>query len=155
MSAPLAYFISCTTYGTWLSGDERGWVEDGTPGIQAPDAAREAAARERMTGPPVRLDEEQRAAVVATIRAHCEIRRWVLHALNARSNHIHVVVTADRKPEEVMNQFKAWCSRRLNELSDRRGERRPDRWWTVHGSTKWINDEGYLHNAVVYVTEKQ
>jgi len=23
---PLAYFLTWTTYGTWLPGDERGWV---------------------------------------------------------------------------------------------------------------------------------
>ena len=37
MPAPLAYLITWTTYGTWLPGDQRGWVEDGTFGIQAPD----------------------------------------------------------------------------------------------------------------------
>jgi hypothetical protein len=61
------------------------------------------------------------------------------------------VVTADRSPEEVMNQLKAWCSRRLNELA---GEKR-DQWWTKHGSTKWINDQSYLDNAVRYVLEGQ
>ena len=24
---PLAYFLTWPTYGTWLPGDERGWVE--------------------------------------------------------------------------------------------------------------------------------
>jgi hypothetical protein len=24
---PLAYFLAWSTYGTWLPGDERGWVE--------------------------------------------------------------------------------------------------------------------------------
>jgi hypothetical protein len=27
MADPLAYFLTWTTYGTWLPGDERGWVE--------------------------------------------------------------------------------------------------------------------------------
>ena len=26
---PIAYLITWTTYGTWLSGDERGWVKRG------------------------------------------------------------------------------------------------------------------------------
>ena len=82
---------------------------------------------------------------------HCEIRRWSLHAVNARSNHVHVVVTADAEPAKVMDQFKAWSSRRLNE----RTEQAPERWWTRHGSTKWINDEGYLQNAIRYVLEGQ
>jgi hypothetical protein len=26
MNEPLAYYLTWTTYGTWLPGDERGWV---------------------------------------------------------------------------------------------------------------------------------
>ncbi len=94
--------------GTWLPGDGRGWVEEGTPGIQAPEAERQMQARGRLKEPPVTLDEGQRVVVEATIRAHCAIRRWTLHAIHCRSNHVHVVVTADEvAPETVMNQFKA------------------------------------------------
>ena len=151
MSEPLAYHISWTTYGSWLPGDERGWVEDDVPGIQAPDAPRREEARQGLADQPLLLEQEQRAIVEQTIRAHCEFRQWRLHAVNARTNHIHVVVSADRAPEEVMNQFKAWCSRRLNEQA-----RTPKaRWWTTHGSTKWINDEDYFRNAVQYVAEGQ
>jgi hypothetical protein len=27
MADPLAYFLTWTTYGTWLPGDERGWCK--------------------------------------------------------------------------------------------------------------------------------
>jgi REP element-mobilizing transposase RayT len=153
MSRPLAYLITWTTYGTWLPGDERGWVDRGAPGgVQAPDPAKRDAARRKLDGPPVALLPEQRALVEATVRAHCDFRRWTLHAVNARSNHVHVVVTApETEPEKIMDQFKAWCSRRLNE---RAGKAR-ERWWTRHGSTKWINDEDYFHAAVRYVLERQ
>jgi REP element-mobilizing transposase RayT len=151
MSEPLAYLITWTTYGTWLHGDERGWVDGGTPGIQAPDARRRERDRSRMAERPVTLDPAQREVVRATIEAHCRFRGWCLHAVNARSNHVHVVVTAPVPPEQVMNQFKAWCSRRLNEC----GGTRRKHWWTYHGSTKWINDEAYLQNAIRYVLEIQ
>jgi len=36
MSDPLAYFITLTTYGTWLPGDDLGWVNEGQ-GFQLPD----------------------------------------------------------------------------------------------------------------------
>ncbi len=151
MSAPLAYLITWTTHGTWLPGDERGWVQWGAAGVKAGDAERKEAARGRMDGPPVVLDAEQRAVVESTIRAHCDVRGWTLLAVNVRSNHVHVVVTADAEPAKVMDQFKAWCSRRLNE----RAAAPPERWWTRHGSTKWINDEAYLRNAIRYVQERQ
>src|SRR4051794_28075076 len=144
MADPLAYHITWTTYGTWLHGDERGWVESGRFEVLPPDPRREEVARGRMAASPTRLDVARRCLVEQTIRDHCAIRRWALHTLNARSNHVHVVVSADVSPEAVMNQLKAWCSRRLTahaaatEAGPARGRRR---WWTEHGSTKWINDE--------------
>jgi REP element-mobilizing transposase RayT len=150
MAPPLGYLITWTTYGSWLPGDERGWVEFDVSGIQAGDLVRQAAARARMREEPVLLDAAQRALVESTIRDHCALRQWQLHAVNARSNHVHVVVTAQIPPEQVVNQFKAWCSRRLSEQF---GSRK--RWWTHYGSTKWINEESYLHNAIRYVLERQ
>src|SRR5262245_32581529 len=115
MASPLAYHITWTTYGSWLHGDGRGWVESDRFQVLPPDPRREEVARGRMAASPTRLDVSQRRPVEQTVRDHCAIRRWVLHALNARTNHVHVVVTADIPPEAVMNQLKAWCSRRLTE----------------------------------------
>ncbi len=157
--APLAYHLTWTTYGTWLPGDERGWVASGKYGVQTPDLQREVEARRSLAEAPVVLTDSQRQVVEQTVRDHCQIRGWMLHALNVRSNHIHVVVTADRRPEEVMNQFKAWCSRKLSndagltaQVARKAGRRR---WWTEHGSTKWIFDEKYLEEAIQYVLERQ
>ena len=46
---PLAYFLTWTTYGTWLPGDERGWVKR-KRGFQAPDMSlhQSANAHERQ-----------------------------------------------------------------------------------------------------------
>src|SRR5262249_14525599 len=134
------------------------------PGIQPGNAERREDSRQRLSEPPVLLDPAQREVVEATIRDHCRIRQWRLHAVNARTNHVHLVVTAGAPPEDVMRQFKAWCARRLSERAapantqaktaprSKNGRRR---WWTEHGSTKWINDEAYLSNAVRYVIERQ
>ncbi len=157
MSKPLAYLITWTTYGTWLPGDERGWVKSGEFGIKPPDALRHEAASVSMAADEVRLTLPQRALINETIRAHCLVRGWVLHAVNARSNHVHLVVTAGVTPETVLSQLKAWCSRRLSEQAGLRAASKngQKRWWTEHGSTKWINDEAYFRNAVRYVTEGQ
>src|SRR5688500_9804813 len=104
---PVAYFLTWPTYGTWLPGDERGWIKY-HQGFQRPDPILETEAKARMTEDACRLDEEQRELVEATIAKHCDIRGWTLHAVNCRSNHLHVVVTADRHPDEVREQFKAW-----------------------------------------------
>jgi REP element-mobilizing transposase RayT len=150
MSEPLAYLLTWTTYGSWSQGESEGWVKKGEPGIQPGNARLQAIGKAAQVESSLQLTVEQRKIVEATIRAHCEIRGWTLHAINVRSNHVHVVVTADRDPDEVMTQFKAWCTRRLTETDPTR-----KRWWTKGGSTKWINDEAYLANGIRYVVDRQ
>ncbi|MGH2524913.1 MAG: transposase, partial [Anaerolineales bacterium] len=118
-SVPLAYFITFVCYGTWLHGDERGSVDrehnlPGTPYL-SPDAERARAEQELMDQPPYELDRQRREVVLKTIQEVCAHRGWSLLAAHVRSNHVHVVVQAVAKPEKVMNDFKAYASRRLNE----------------------------------------
>jgi REP element-mobilizing transposase RayT len=155
----LAYHITWTTYGTWLPGDKRGWIKKSHHGVRPPDWRIEGQSRERMTEDAIVLSEEQRAIVEQTIATHCVIRKWTLHAANARTNHVHTVITAEVDPDVVMNQLKAWCSRRLSDAAEltesvavRAGRRR---WFTEGGDKKLIHDEVYLRNAIQYVLEGQ
>jgi REP element-mobilizing transposase RayT len=155
----LGYLITWTTYGAWLSGDKRGWVKAGKAGVQAPNGQLEDKMRERMAANPVVLMPAHRAIVEQTVTAHCRFRQWRLHAVNARTNHVHVVVTADRDPNEIMEQLKAWCSRKLSDaagLTDvvavKAGRRR---WFTEGGDTKSIHDELHLQNAIRYILKRQ
>jgi REP element-mobilizing transposase RayT len=151
MSEPIAYHITWRTHGSWLPGDSRGWVKHNILGIQEASPSLETHARSLMKHEATSLTQVQRDIVDATIREHCRIRKWVLHAVNVRSNHVHLVVSADIHPDRIMAQLKAWCSRRLNEAT----QSPPDHWWAGHGSTKWINDEQYLEDAIRYVLEVQ
>jgi hypothetical protein len=56
----LVYFLTWPTYGTWLPGDERGWVEY-RHGWQLPDSIRKLEAEARMTEDACTLDTEERA----------------------------------------------------------------------------------------------
>jgi REP element-mobilizing transposase RayT len=147
---PLAYFITWTTYGTWLPGDDRGWVQKGRFEIQAPNAERQELAQRWLRFDPVILTIPQREVVARTIIEHCEIRSWFLHAKNVRTNHVHVVVTSSVEPETIRDQLKSWSSRRLNEAFGKQPV-----WWTVKGSIRWIWDDESLENVIWYVTEGQ
>jgi REP element-mobilizing transposase RayT len=154
MPDPLAFFLTWTTYGIWLPGDERGWVAKGK-GFQGPSQDKERAASELMTEPPCMLDERQRQVVEETIREHCKLRGWELYAVNCRTQHVHVVVPADRDPEAVRNQFKAWCTRKLNELEQTRNGGGRRNWWAQRGSQRYIGDEEVLEAVVHYVRDGQ
>ena len=159
MDDPTGFFLTWTTYGSWLPGDERGWVEK--PGdIKSPDSEREAMAYERMQETELTLDQEQRDLVEKTVADHCQHRGWHLHAVKCRTQHAHVVVTApDRKPKDVLDQFKAWCTRRLKELAiAKAGGYANDvrvRWWTEGGSKRRLYGETSLAAAIRYVVEGQ
>lgn len=153
---PLAYLLTWTTYGTWLPGDDRGWVEKRADFREA-DIERQRQAVMRMTEDAIVLTSEQRELVESVIRKHCEIRKWHLHAVNCRTNHVHAVITADRHPDDIMDQLKAWCTRRLKEhqKAESPSERARQNWWTQRGSKQPINDLDGLAGAVEYVIDGQ
>ncbi|MBI2825478.1 MAG: hypothetical protein HYX69_12400 [Planctomycetia bacterium] len=85
-----------------------------------------------------------------------------MHAVNCRSNHLHIVVTAREHPDDVRDQFKAWCTRRLKEFQHQRTptgshEALPvrTRWWAERGSKRYINDADSLEAAILYVRDAQ
>jgi REP element-mobilizing transposase RayT len=160
---PLAYFLTWSTYGTWLPGDERGWVEY-RRGWQLPDPIHKLESQARMTEDACSLDMEQRELVEQTITDHCRIRGWQLHAVNCRTNHLHVAVSANRDPDEVRLQCKASCTRRLKELDAKRlGSKRAGttvpavrrNWWAERGSRRFVNDEASLQRVVSYICDGQ
>ena len=147
MPYPLAFFLTWTTYGTWLPGDERGRVLKGQ-GFQLPRPVTKKLAVERMTEPVGVLDNSQREIVESTITDHCQIRNWELHAVNCRTNHVHVIVTGELAPEEMRDQFKAWCTRKLKAHSRERRQSVRTNWWTEGGSRRFIGDQESLEAVI-------
>ncbi len=151
MADPIGYFLTWATYGTWLPGDSRGWV-DYQHGWQLPDPILELEAAARMSEDACRLNGPQRNAVEAQIAETCRHRGWHLHAVNCRTNHAHVVVSApDTRPKKIRADLKAWATRCLKEQFDAQR----DNWWADRGSIRWLWDEDDLEGAIGYVTEGQ
>ena len=154
---PIAFLITWTTYGTWLPGDARGWVEYKN-GFQLPVPIRELEAAARMTEDACILRPNQRLRVEAQVEETCRHKGWILHAVNCRSNHIHLVVTSTAAPKTIRKQIKAWCTRCLNELQAALGIPEKDQrtnWWTERGSIRWIFTESDLAAAIDYVLNQQ
>ena len=147
---PLAYFLTWTTYGAWLPGDERGWQRRNEIEIQPPDKLFKEMAVADMVESPFLASKTDRDNIRQTVERHCQIRQWDLHKLNVRSNHIHVVVTApDYEPNTVRDQLKAWCTRNLKKLHPGR-----KRFWTEGASCRWINHEDDLESAILYISDE-
>jgi len=152
-AGPAAYFITFHTYGTWLHGKKDGSIDrkghniPGTPIVPA-DSSLEERERSCLKHPPVTLNWEQRKKIESTIEKVIEYHGWVLHAVNARREHVHLVVTAPKKPEPVMNHLKSWCTRVLRESGLIDKEFSP---WSRHGSTRYLWSEKDVLEVVRYV----
>jgi REP element-mobilizing transposase RayT len=149
---PLAFFITWTVYGTFLQGDERGWRRR-RKGQQLSQPKLAQWRRDRLKHPIQLLNEAQVSVVEQEIEKHCEKRFWKLWTKSARSNHVHVVVTATGYAGgKVRDQLKANATRGLRE----RWEAFQDRpVWTELGDWECINSEEDLEAAIFYVSEAQ
>jgi REP element-mobilizing transposase RayT len=139
-----------------LHGDESGSVDRrhnlvGSRLLE-PDAERVMAERREMLQDPYVLDEAARQLVLGAIQRHCAYRGWNLLAAHVRSNHVHVIVEAETRPERVMNEFKSYASRELNQSTSERPDRKR---WARHGSTLWLWKDEDVWHALQYVVDEQ
>ncbi|MEZ5346575.1 MAG: transposase [Pyrinomonadaceae bacterium] len=151
---PLAYLITFRTYGTWLHGDNRGSVDThhkknryGTPKIQPNDILQRSMHR-NMKNAPVLLEQKQRVAVDIAIKEVCQHRGFLLYAVNVRTNHVHAVISAESKPEPIINSLKSYSTRKLRELKLISSKSSP---WSRGGSRRYLWKEKHVGLAIDYV----
>jgi REP element-mobilizing transposase RayT len=156
IAIPLAYFITFTTYGTWLHGKETGSVDRthstwNTSALPT-QSFREKLAQKHLTQPPYILDRAKRGIVLKAFLNECTFRQWELLAAHIRTNHVHIIVHAQIPPERVMSTLKSRASRFLNEAGfDNNSTKR----WTHHGSTRYLWKEEQVEATIDYVINQQ
>ena len=150
---PIAYLITFRCYGTWLHGDRRGSIDRfhnryKSPYIE-PNARWHYHNVQALESQPVILDAQKRKSVERAIRETCELRRWHLHTLNVRTNHVHVVVSIGLiKPERALTAFKANATKQLRDDGFWRHDSTP---WAEKGSKKYLWTERSVAQAIEYV----
>ena|SRR5215475_8305422 len=154
---PLAYLITFRCHGTWLHGDQRGSVDRFHNRYQSPyiepNQKWEEHNQGRLKGEPVVLDASRRRSTEAAIRQTCALRKWLLHALNVRTNHIHSVVSIGTlKPERALTAFKANATRQMREDGCWQFEHTP---WVKKGSKRSLWNERSVARAIEYVLNGQ
>ena len=155
-SAPVGYLITFRCYGTWLHGDARGSVDRhhrvyGAPGL-ASSTLRQQHDRDLLKQPPVKLNSRERSIVETAIRETFAIRNWQLWSVNVRTNHVHAVVSANKKPEAVLSAMKANSTRAMREAGFWTSNLTP---WAFRGSKKYLWTEKQLTDAIAYVESDQ
>ena len=151
----LTYLITVTCYGTRLHGDETGSVdrEHNLPGNRYldPNPLRQGFEKRRMDQAAYALDTQRREIVLGAVQEVCCHRNWHLLAAHVRTNHVHAVVEAVEKPEKILNTFKSYGSRALNQAGLDKAKRR----WTRHGSTRYLWKPKEIVAAIEYVVRGQ
>jgi REP element-mobilizing transposase RayT len=167
------WFLTTTFYGTWLPGDEFGFVSRVRD--RRPDEAPSPVRREHnqvgtdydralkglhryatsfLKCEPIRIVLAHANALLPQFQETARHRGWELRAVAIMADHVHIVVgvKGDPDPDKVLGDLKAYGSRLLN-----RGWGRPasDTWWTYGGSTRKVHDVQHLHNVIEYVRNQE
>jgi REP element-mobilizing transposase RayT len=72
--------------------------------------------------------------------------------VSARSNHIHLAVTADQRPELVRDQFKANATRVLRQNPEAMSN---EKIWTRGGDCEIIDGDDSFSRVLRYIIEAQ
>lgn len=154
---PLAYLLTFRTFGTWLHGDARTSIERcrdkrfGTIKLEPNVPLREKMVS-GMKQQPIILTPEHRLIVDASIKETCNFRGYRPFAVNVRTNHAHAVISASVKPEKIVNDLKAYATRRLREAGEIPGSLKI---WARGASTRYLWKPKFVAAAVDYVLYSQ
>lgn len=160
------WFLTWTTYGTWLPGDERGFVgvapdqsgrmvlhnQPNSP-LAPPRPGLLQSAESRLKGAPVILNIDQAEALLDQFHETTAHRHWLLVAIGIMHTHLHLVVgvPGDPNPDKILGDGKAYGSRRLNHV----GRIRDDgTWWTTGGSKRKLSNDYSVEAAVNYIRQQ-
>jgi len=144
MSRTHGDMVTWTTYGTWLQGDERGFVKNGR--ILGGNKGLEQANKERRRGDKVKLKKAEREVARRAMLAEGERIGEKILALSVWSNHVHMVIREGGKPiGKVVSRLKSAAYYALRE----RGI--DGRMWTRGYDKRFCFDERTLKDRVTYV----
>ena len=154
---PLAYLLTFRTFGTWLHGDQRSANQRvrkhsrSTPRVE-PNVPLHERMMESIRHQPTILSPVQRHHVAGAIHEVCAYRGYSMRALNIRSNHGHAVVSAEVKPERIVNEFKAYSTRKLRQEQEFANDQII---WSRGASTRYLWKPRNVEAAIEYVLYSQ
>jgi len=135
--------ITWTTYGTWLQGDERGYVKNGTT-LSANDALRYANQKQQKCQTVI-LDSNQRQMAEKAILEEANRIGQKIFTLVVCSNHVHLVAEATCEPiEQVVRRYKVVATAAVRKYF-------PDKIWTKGYDKRFCFSQEDLVSRICYV----
>ncbi len=101
----IGYMITWTTYGSWLQGDKRGYVKNGT--ILPANDKLKSANQKQQKFKTVKLDSSQKHIVHKTILQEAQRINQEILAIAVCSNHVHIVAKVSSESiEQIVHRYK-------------------------------------------------
>jgi REP element-mobilizing transposase RayT len=144
MEKMVGYMVTWTTYGTWLQGDKRKYVNDGEI-LPADKKIEEANKRQQKSG-TVRLTNEQKNIVKDAVLKEAQKIRQEILAISVFSNHVHVVVgSTNESIENTVSRYKnvATCALKKTGLTEKI--------WTRGFNKRFCFSSEELEEKIAYV----
>jgi len=136
--------LTWTTYGTWLQGDERGYVKDGR--IIHPNTLLADANKKELLKEPVVLTPNHRRTIEGAIYAKADKIGQKIFALSVCSNHVHIVVDYTTKDLGLMVRYYKMAAHKALRNTGFEG-----RLWTKGFDKRFCFDQKSLQKRIDYV----
>jgi len=144
MVKTLGYMVTWTTYGTWLQGEDKGYVKNGK--VLGESRNLRKSNIERLSQKAVRLGaREKRVVREAILEKARQVGQRIL-AIAVHSNHVHIVLDYDeRGVERLVSRYKnaAYFALRKNGFVGRL--------WTRGYDKRYCFEEKALQDRIDYV----
>ncbi len=140
----LGYMITFTTYGTWLQGDERGYVKSGRilPGSQKLKQTNEQLQSQEV----VVLSTIQQQIVRDAILKEAASRGHHIFAQAVNATHIHIVARYTPEPiDDVVAYYKTAARLALKDIGHE------GKVWTKGYDKRFCFDQETLQRRIKYV----
>ena len=142
----IGYMLTWTTYGTWLQGDKRGYVKNGT--ILSANQKLQTANRTSQKHPTVKLNTNLMLIVKNVIEKEAERIGQKIYAIAVCSNHVHLVLqkTTD-KIENAIARYKNKSTYAVRVIGIE------GKIWTRGYNKKFLYNTDELDSVIQYVQE--
>jgi len=144
MKRMIGYMVTWTTYGTWLQGDERGYVKNGK--ILAQNDKLRSANRRQQKYSTVRFNSEQKQIVQNSIIKEAQRINHKMFAIAVCSNHVHLVAgISEESIEQAVHRYKYSATLALRKLGT------DGKIWSKGFDKRFCFTDRELENKIKYV----
>ena len=148
MARMIGFMATWTTYGTWLQGNKKGYVKNGT--VLGPDAELERSNKKSLKHDKIKIPEGLRKAVRNAILKDAEEIGQTVYAIAVCSNHVHIVVESTGKTcGYSVGRFKKAATRALRKCGF------ANRVWTKGFDKRYCYHQDELEVKIKYVQRHQ